>query len=127
MKSRSLWMNARDKNSSFFHRQCRARISRNHISEIIDDEGVIIKGQDLLKQSASRHFQMLFKDDGCSYEEVSSDFLLNVPSLVNIEENFDLMKPFSEQEIVEVIWAWIHTKLLGQMVFRYIFIKFDGL
>ena len=96
LKSRSLWLKAGDKNSSFFHRQCRARISRNHISKIINDEGVIIKGQDLLKQSTSRHFQMLFKDDGCSYEEVSFDFLLNVPSLVNIEENFNLMKPFSE-------------------------------
>ena len=56
LKSRSLWLKARDNNSSFFHRQCRARLSRNHISEIIDDEGVTIKGQDLLKQSASRHF-----------------------------------------------------------------------
>ena len=49
MKSRSLWLKVRDKNTSFFHRQCRARLSRNHILEISDDEGVIIKGQDLLK------------------------------------------------------------------------------
>ena len=56
---------------------------------------------------------MLFKDDDCSYEQVSSDFLHNVPSLVSIEENFDLMKPFSEQEIVEVIWAMESDKAPG--------------
>ena len=44
LKSRSLWLKAGDKNSSFFHRQYKARLSRNHISEIIDDEGVTIKG-----------------------------------------------------------------------------------
>ena len=123
MKSRSLWLKAGDKNSSFFHRQCRARISRNHILEIIDDEGVIIKGQDLLKQSSSRHFQMLFKDDGCSCEDVSFDFLLNVPSLVSIEENFKLMKPFSEYEIVEVIWAMELDKSSGPDGFSIHFYK----
>ena len=123
LKSRSLWLKAGDKNSSFFHRQCRARISRNHISEIIDDEGFIIKGQDLLKQSASRNFQMLFKDDGCSYDDVSSEFLLNVPSLVNIEDNCDLMKPFFEQEIVEVIWAMESDKAPTPDVFSIHFYK----
>ena len=73
--------------------------------EISNEYGVIIKGQDLLKQLASRHFQLLFQDDGCFDEEVSYDFLNNVPSLVSIEDNFDLMKPFSEMEIVDVIWA----------------------
>ena len=49
LKLRSLWLKVGDKNSSFFHRQCRAGLSQNHISEISDDEGVIIKGQVLLK------------------------------------------------------------------------------
>ena len=48
---------------------------------------------------------MLFQDDGFFDEEVSSDFLNNVPSLVSIEDNFDLMNSFSEMEIVDVIWA----------------------
>ena len=49
LKSRSLWLIAGDKNTSFFHRQCWLRISRNQISEIISRDGVVIKGQlDLL-------------------------------------------------------------------------------
>ena len=32
IKSRSLWLQVGDKNVAFFHTQCRARISHNHIS-----------------------------------------------------------------------------------------------
>ena len=46
---------------------------------------------------------MLFQDDGFFDEEVSNDFLNNVPSLVSNEDNYDLMKPFSEREIVYAI------------------------
>ena len=127
MKSRSLWLKAGDKKSSFFHCQCRARLSRNHISEIIDDEGVTIKGQDLLKQSTSKHFQKLFKDDGCSYDDVSTEFLHNVPSLVSIEDNCELMKLSLSRKLLKLFGLWSQIKLQGQMVFRFIFIKFTGL
>ena len=79
--------------------------SHKIISEISNAKGVTIKGQELLKQIASRNFQLLFQDDGLFDEEVSVDFLNNVPSLVNNEDNYDLMKPFSGMEIVDVIWA----------------------
>ena len=105
LKYRSLWLKAWDRNTSFFHRQCRARLSQNHISKISNDDRIIIKCQELLKQSANMHFQMLFQDDGFFYKEVSNDFLNNVPSLVNNQDNYDLMKPSSKTEIVDVIWA----------------------
>ena len=94
LKSRSLWLMVGDKNSAYFHRQCRNRLSRNHISEIPIGDGVTIKGQDLLKQSASIHFQQLFQDDGLYEEEVSSEFLDNIPLLVSLEDNNNSMKHF---------------------------------
>ena len=45
LKSRSLWLKAGDKNTAYFHRQCRLRTSRNHISKILSRDGVVIKGQ----------------------------------------------------------------------------------
>ena len=60
LKSRCLWLKASDKNTTYFHRQCRVRLSWNHISEISIGEGVTIKGQDLLKQYPSKHFQFPF-------------------------------------------------------------------
>ena len=46
----------------------------------------------------------MFQDDGLS-EEVSAEFLDNVSYLVSSEDNYDLMKPFTEKEILDVIWA----------------------
>ena len=66
---------------------------------------------------------MLFQNDGCSDEEVSSEFLNNVPSLVSIEDNYDLMKPFSEMEIIDVIWAMEFDKSLGPDGFSIHFYK----
>ena len=71
--------------------------------EISNAEGVTIKGQELLKQKASRNFQLLFQDDGLFDGEVSSNFLDNVPSLVSDVDNYELMKPFSKKELVDVI------------------------
>ena len=44
----------------------------------------------------------MFQDNGLSDEEVSAEFLDNVPFLVSTEDNYDLMKPFSEKEILEM-------------------------
>ena len=49
LKSHSLWLQAGDKNTTYFHRQCRVRLFWNHISEISIGDGVVIKGQDPLK------------------------------------------------------------------------------
>ena len=105
LKSRCLWIKAGDKNTADFHRQCRIKLSRNHILEVAIGEGVFVKGQDQLKLYASKRHQLLFQDDGITDKDASSELLLNIPSLVNAEDNYDLMKPFTEQEIINVIWA----------------------
>ena len=104
-KSRSLQLQEGDKNSTFFHRQCRARLSRNHITEISLGDGVVIKGQDPLKQTAWTHFQLLYHEDGLAASDVSVEFMDKIPALVNPQDNQALLKPFFEQEILDVIWA----------------------
>ena len=123
MKSRSFWLQAGDKNTAFFHRQCRARLSQKHISKISIGEGVIIRGQYLLKQAASRHFYLFFQEDGLSDGEVSAKFLENVPSLVSSKDNYDLMKPFTEKEILDVIWAMDPDKAPGPDGFSFQFYR----
>eukprot|EP00253_Pinus_taeda_P028388 PITA_28388 len=52
LKSRSLWLKAGDQNTSFFHRQYRAHLSRNHIAEIKTAEGQVCKGFNQVKAAA---------------------------------------------------------------------------
>ena len=56
LKSLSLWLLAGDKNSAFFHRYCRSRLSRNHISKICTSGGEGIKFQMHLQQAVNLHF-----------------------------------------------------------------------
>ena len=96
LKSRSLWFIVGDKNSSFFHKHYRARLSHNHISEISSLSGESFKGISQLKQTTEVHFKSLFREDGVVNAELTSYFLSKVPRLVSAEDNGELMKPFSE-------------------------------
>ena len=100
LKSRSLWLQAGDKNLAYFHRRCRLRLSRNHISKKNSSEGVAIKGQLELKQAANSHFLQLFTVDGVTDNAAKSEFLSNIPSLVLAETNVGLVKTFSKQDVV---------------------------
>ena len=70
---------------------------------------------------AKAHFQNLFCEDGSSDSYITSDFLPNIPCLVSEEDNVDLMKPFSEQEIIDVIWAMEPDKAPGPDSFSFHF------
>ena len=65
----------------------------------------MVKGISQIKQLVEVHFQNLYKEDGSSDSDYTSDFLSNIPSLVSEEENNETMKPFSKQEIIDVIWS----------------------
>ena len=113
LKSRSLWLQAGDKNSAYFHRQCWLRISHNHITDLISSEGAVIKGQVELKQAANSHFHQLFIEDGVSNNAAKLEFLSYIPSMVSAKTNAGLIKPFSEQDVVEVIWGMEPDKAPG--------------
>jgi hypothetical protein len=98
-----LWLKAGDRNTSFFRRQFRARLSQNHISEISSTDGSIHKGFDQLKATSETHFQNLYKEYGVGCEEVISKFLSHIPFLVSKEHNSALLKPFKKEVICNVI------------------------
>lgn len=113
LKSRSLWLKAGDRNTSFFHRKYRAWLSRNHISKITCSDGTVLKGEEQQKKAPEDHSQNLYKEDGNGSEEVISEFLSHIPSLVSKEDNASLTKPFSKEEIYKVIWSMEPDKALG--------------
>ena len=48
----------------------------------------------------------------------------NIPPLISTEDNFVLMNPFTEQEIIEAIWAMESDKAPGPDGFSFHFYKF---
>jgi hypothetical protein len=113
LKSRSLWLAADDRNTAFFHRQFRARLSRNHISKITTTDGTVSKGFAQIKAAAKFHFQELYTEDGIGNEVSSADFLSHMPHLVSNEINASLLKLFFEEEINKVVWDMESDKAPG--------------
>ena len=75
IKSRGLWLKAGDQNTSFFHRQFRARLSRNHIMEIKNTKGQVCKGFDKIKAATESHFKNLYSLGTNGSDEDTPDFL----------------------------------------------------
>ena len=94
LKLRRLWLQAGDNNSAYFHRQCRLKISRNHISDLISSEGAVIKGQVELKQAANSDFHQLFSEDDVSNNAAKHEFLSYIPPMVFAKTNASLIKHF---------------------------------
>ena len=59
LKSRSLWLKAGDRNTSSFHKQSRARLSKNHIYEIISSDETLHKGHEQIKLAAENSLSKL--------------------------------------------------------------------
>jgi len=123
LKSRSLWLKAGDRNTSFFHRQYKARLSRNHITEIKNDEGQICNKFDQIKIAAENYFKDLYGTRHEGSKEDIEDLLSHIPHLITHEDNQALLKPVSEQEIIKVIWAMESDKAPGPDDFTIHFFK----
>eukprot|EP00253_Pinus_taeda_P014967 PITA_14967 len=113
LKSRSLWLKSGDRNTSYFHKQCRARLSRNHIAEITSSSGQIYKGFAQIQEAATNHFRNLLSAERKGQEEDELDFLSVVPNLVSEEANASLMRPAMEEEITNIVWSMDPDKAPG--------------
>eukprot|EP00253_Pinus_taeda_P011936 PITA_11936 len=113
LKSRSLWLKSGDRNTAYFHRQYRARISRNHITEITTTNGQACRGFEQIKEAAINHFQNLLSVGKDGSEEDMEEFLINIPQLVSLEDNESLIRPASEEEIINIVWSMEPNKAPG--------------
>jgi len=113
LKSRSLWLKSGDRNTSYFHRQCRARLSRNHITEITSSSGQVYKGFSQIQEAAVNHFQNLLSAERNGDEEDEAEFLTTIPNLVSEEDNDSLMSPVTEEEITSIVWSMDPDKAPG--------------
>ena len=86
LKSRSTWLKAGDRNTTYFHKQAKIRQSFNHIDQIQGQTG-IIKGQDQIKEEAKNHYKELYTEEGGEDITMTNDLLENIPRLVMEEDN----------------------------------------
>eukprot|EP00253_Pinus_taeda_P023887 PITA_23887 len=123
LKSRSLWLKAGDRNTSYFHRQYRARLTRNHIAEIKTPEGSVCNSYHQIKLAVENYFRNLYRKENHSNDEEIVDFMSNIPNLISPEENAELCRPATEEEIIKVVWSMDADKAPGPNGFTVHFYK----
>ena len=85
-KSRTLWLQAGDKNTTFFHKQAQARKIYNSINEIQVQDHVIIDFNEI-KEAAHSYFKDLYSAPDSAPVDPKSYPLLEVPKLINDDDN----------------------------------------
>jgi hypothetical protein len=63
MKSRALWIQERNKNTSFFHTREKARQYRNIVEEIKSQSGTLITSFEEIKKASSSHFGNIYTEE----------------------------------------------------------------
>eukprot|EP00253_Pinus_taeda_P036438 PITA_36438 len=96
-----------------FRSEEEARLSRNHIAEITTSNGQVCKGFAQIKEAPVKNFQNLLSAERDGSEEDISEFLTNIPKLVSIEDNENLMSPVTEEEISNIVWSMEPDKAPG--------------
>ncbi|XP_010531748.1 PREDICTED: uncharacterized protein LOC104807977, partial [Tarenaya hassleriana] len=83
-KSRIRWLQAGDRNTTFFHKVAKARVAKNHIHYLIDQQGNRIDQPEEIKNHAVEYFQDLI---GKPDETVSVTAESGIVELFNLEGN----------------------------------------
>ena len=95
IKSRQLWLKTGDKNTNYFHKQTKIRLSFNFINELKDNNSQIIFGQDNIKRLALHHFNQLYSDNSETDPLAQADLLSVIHPSISEEENKELEKPIT--------------------------------
>jgi hypothetical protein len=99
MKSRALWLKAGDKNTTFFHKQAKARQHRNTIEEIKTTAGEIINSFEEIKIEATSHFKTLYTHDGEYNKGKRINFMEHIPRIITDQDNQDLIEKITKEEV----------------------------
>lgn len=98
-KLREVWLKDGDKNTKFFHNSTKARREVNKISHIIYADGRSLDNLDQIVDKATSFFQNLLNDWDGSRLGSQQSLLGCIPKLVTDNQNKQLSKCFSEEEI----------------------------
>jgi hypothetical protein len=106
-------LKAGDKNTSFFHRQSKARLWSNQIFEIKNLEGKNIKEFDQIKEQTFNHFLKLYTSNRRSEEALVDSLLSHIQSKILNEDNLKLNRQIEKAEILKEINRFNEDKSLG--------------
>jgi len=83
LKSRSIWLKTRDRNTKFFHKQAQAWIWRNNVKEITTESGEVASSFVRIKEATFYHFKSLYSKPPSQHQEDIIELLKNIPQVIS--------------------------------------------
>nr|XP_051228987.1 uncharacterized protein LOC127346758 [Lolium perenne] len=109
-RSRVNWLQAGDRNTSYFHRKATWRAKKNKITELVNNKGVITQDDKEMNTIATEFFMELYKVDNTVQPDLVTRHLQNV---ISDEMNENLCMQFSDDEISFALFQIGPTKAPG--------------
>lgn len=109
-RSQITWLKEGDKNTKYFHLKASWRARKNKVKKLRRPNGSLVSNEKEMGEVARDFFQNLYMKD----ENLDPTELFNLfQTKITAEMNESLMKPFSEEEIGDVLFQIGHLKAPG--------------
>jgi len=100
-----------------------ANRSHNRISSIKEEEGHLFNSHEDIEAVLVQHFRGITKETISDREHFIKDLTRHIPGLVSTENNFNLNRSVTEEEVSEVIKEMQNGKAPGPNGFNVDFFK----
>jgi hypothetical protein len=98
-KYRIRWLKEAERNTKFFHRTTTARRAHSKILKIRDQNGIETESHKDIETTLVNHFHGISQEPNQYRKEAIQNVIQYIPHLVIDEENHNLIKPITEEEI----------------------------
>lgn len=102
-KSQIQWLKEGEHNTKFFHRSTIDNRAHKKISLILNENGELQTSHKNIEDVLVQHFRSITKENDPYKEKCIKEITKNIPKLVSREDNFNLNRPVTEEEVSEVI------------------------
>eukprot|EP00253_Pinus_taeda_P019478 PITA_19478 len=102
-KPKIQWIKEGERNTKFFHKSTMAHMAHNRITKIKDFQGVELVSHKDMESNIVQHFSNIAKEPVEDRSRFIDQFTQYIPKLVTREDNHNLNRPVSEEEVSEVI------------------------
>lgn len=117
------WIKKGERNTKFFHKSTIAHRANNRITKLIDPQGTEKNTHEKMEDVLVQQFQSIAEENMAERSHFTKRFTQHIPKLVTKEDNHNLNRPVSEEEVNEVIKEMHNGKALGPDCFNVDFFK----